>query len=44
MLMAAAASDPLYAELPMKIAILDNKIVKGNYKLAKNIPIDISNS
>ena len=39
MLRAAAASDPSEADLPMKIAMLDNKITKECYDLDKDIPI-----
>ena len=39
-----STSDTTNAELPMKIAMLDNKIVKGNYELANKIPIKISDS
>ena len=34
-----ATYDPSDAELPMKIAILENEIVKEDYDLANNIPI-----
>ena len=34
----------LDAELPMKIEILDNEIVKGNYELANKISIEMSDS
>ena len=37
-------SYPSDAELPMKIVILDNNIAKANYKLANEIPINMSNS
>ena len=44
MLRAAAASDPTDAELPMKIVILDNNIMKGDYELAKYTSIEMSDS
>ena len=31
-------------EIPIKIAIMDNKITKGDYDLANKIPIDMSES
>ena len=43
-LKAEYASDPSDAELPMKIAILDNKIAKSDYELANETPIDILDS
>ena len=36
--------DPLYAELTTELAILNNNIAKGDYKLANEIPIGVSNS
>ena len=44
MLRASATYYPSNAELPMKIAILDNDISKGAYDLSKKIPIYISES
>ena len=43
-LRASATSDPSDAELPMKIAILDNDISKGDYELSNNIPKDMPES
>ena len=37
-------SDPTEAELTMKISILDNNVVKGDYKLSIEIPIKMSDS
>ena len=44
MIKEADASYPSDPELPTKIAILDNKIAKGNYGLANEIPIEMSDS
>ena len=39
MLREEATSDPSDAELPTKIAILDNNITKVDFELANEIPI-----
>ena len=44
MLRAEPIDEPADAELPMKIVILDNKKFKGDYDLAKEIPIEILDS
>ena len=44
MLKAAAAYHCSDAELPMRIAILDNEIDKGDYNPANEIPIYMSDS
>ena len=44
MLRASAAADPSDSELPKNIAIMDNDITKGDYGIAKNIPIETSES
>ena len=41
---ASATSNPLDENLTTKIAILDNEIAKGDYKLDNKIPIEMSNS
>ena len=41
MLKASATAYPTYAELTTNIPILDNKIVKGDYDLSKEIPIEM---
>ena len=40
----AATTDPEEAELPIKIVILDNVIVKGDYELSNKIPKDMLES
>ena len=44
MLREASTDDPSDAELPTKIAILDNEIAKGDYDIANKIPIYMSES
>ena len=44
MLRSEATADPSDAELPMKIAIMDNEIAKGDYELSNKIPIEMSQS
>ena len=44
MLRSSATYDPSDAELPLKIAIMDNEIAKGDYDTANKIPIDMSES
>jgi hypothetical protein len=38
---AALGADP---DAPMQLAILDNKIAEGNYKLNNEVPIEMSDS
>ena len=44
MLREAATADPSDAELPTKIAIMENEIAKGDYELSNEIPIEMSKS
>ena len=44
MLRAAVIYEPSDAELSTKIAIMDNEITKGDYDLANDTPIDMSES
>ena len=44
MLRASATSDPSDAEIPTKIEILDNKIARGDYELANDIPMEMLES
>ena len=44
MLRAAATAEPSDKEIPTKIAIMDNKINKGDYELSNKIPIEMSKS
>ena len=44
MLRSATTSDPSDAELPMNIEIMYNEIAKGDYDLANEIPIEMSES
>ena len=44
MIRSEAAAEPSDTELPLKIAILDNYIAKGDYDLANEIPIEMSES
>ena len=40
----SASADPIYTEILTKIAILDNKITKGDYDLSNEISIDMPES
>ena len=44
MIRAETIDEPADMDLPMKIVILDNEIFKGDYDLAKEIPIEILDS
>ena len=44
MVRSEATADPSDAEIPTKIAIMDNNIAKGDYDLANNIPIEMLES
>ena len=44
MLRSAVTSDPSYADIPKKIAMMDIVISNGDYDLANEIPIEISDS